>query len=295
MPNINTVPASAGAQWLLDAFALLRSQPLAFVSLGLTWGSLTLLSLGGGLLHPTLGLLMQLLLAMLGPFLTAGLLHAVREADAGRPALPGHLWQGLHLGRGKDLLLMLLPQVAAGVLLGTAFLLLVGTEGVKQFIGLTAKVQEIQQAGGQPDPDLFKDMDIPVMGILVWLLLAIATAVAVALTKFIAVPQVAFGGVSGLQALRTSLLACLRNLPAVIVCLLLEFITLLGIFFVVQVVSLMVQLTLGMAAAVLVMNLLLMAVLMPLMATISYFAWKQLLRGATPAPATDAMPTQIEV
>lgn len=295
MPNINTVPASAGAQWLLDAFALLRRQPLAFASLGLTWGSLALLTLGGSLLHPTLGLLLQLLLAMLGPFLTAGLLHAVREADAGRPALPGHLWQGLRLGRGTDLLLMLLPQVVAGVLLGTAFLLLVGTEGVRQFIGLTAKVQEIQQAGGQPDPSMFEDMDIPVVGVLLWLLLAIATAVAVALTKFIAVPQVAFGGVAGLQALRTSLLACLRNLPAVIVCLLLEFITLLGIFFAVQVLSLVVQLTLGAAAAVLVMNLLLMAVLMPLMATISYFAWKQLLRDAAAPQAAVAEPSQIEV
>lgn len=297
MPNINKLPASAGAQWLLDAFALLRRQPLGLGMLGLTWGSLSLLALLGTLLHPTLGLLLQLGLSLLGPFLFAGLLLAVREVDAGRAAQPGHLFAALQLGRNGSLLATLLPQIAAGVVLGIAFLALIGTEALQKLGEIAEEMNRVQQAGGQPDPAMLQGL--PVGGALLCLLLAMALAVAVALLIFIAVPQIVFSATPGVEAMRTSLRAGLRNLPAVVVYLLLLFVTVLAIGFVAQIVALVAQLLLGPTAAVLATNLLLMAVLMPLLAGTAYSAWKHLLRdagGAATASATPPPPpAQIEV
>ena len=291
MPNINKVPASAGAQWLLDAFALLRRQPLGLGLLGLTWGALSLLVLLGASLDPTLGLALQLALALLGPFLFAGLLWAVREVDEGRPALPAHLFAGLQLGRTGSLLATLLPQAAAGIVLGVAFLALIGPESLQRFAEVAEQMRATQQAGGQPDPALLNGL--PVGGALLCLLLALALAVVVALLIFIAVPQIAFGGKPGLAAMRDSLRAGLRNLPAMAVYLLLLFVSLLAIGFAAQLIALVAQLLLGPTAAVLLMNLLLMAVLMPLLAGTAYFAWKQLLRD-TDGTAPPLPPTQIE-
>lgn len=294
MPNINKLPASAGAQWLLDAFALLRRQPLALGMLGLTWGALSLLVVLGSLLHPTLGLMLQLALSLLGPFLFAGLLLAVRDVDAGRAAQPGQLFAGLQLGRGSSLLATLLPQVAAGLVLALAFFALVGTESLQKLGEIAEEMNRVQQAGGQPDPALLEGL--PVGGALLCLLLAVALAVAVALLIFIAVPQIVFAGTPGLDAMRTSLRAGLRNLPAVAVYLLLLFVTVLAVGFAAQIVALIAQLVLGQAAAMLVMNLLLMAVLMPLLAGTAYFAWKQLLRDADSGNAAPSLPpAHIEV
>ncbi|MFT4256775.1 MAG: BPSS1780 family membrane protein [Pseudoxanthomonas sp.] len=294
MPNINKVPATAGAQWLLDAFALLRRQPLALGLLGLTWGALAIVVLLGAQLNATFGLALQLALSLLGPFLFAGLLWAVREVDQGRPALPAHLFRGLQLGRAGGLLATLLPQVAAGLLLGVAFLALIGPDAMQRFGEAAEKMAAAQQAGGQPDPALLEGL--PVGGVLLCLLLAFALAVAVALMLFVAVPQIVFTGTPGLRALGNSLRASLRNLPAMAVYLLLLFVTLLAISFAAQIIALTVQLLLGPSTALLLMNLLMMAVLMPLLAATAYYAWKQLLRDAGNSPPTPQTPaTHIEV
>ncbi|MFT3755582.1 MAG: BPSS1780 family membrane protein [Pseudoxanthomonas sp.] len=294
MPNLNTVPATAGAQWLLDAFALLRRQPLALGLLGLTWGAMAMVVLVGAQLNATFGLALQLALSLLGPFLFAGLLWAVREVDQGRPALPMHLFKGLQLGRAGSLLTTLLPQVAAGLLLGVAFLALIGPEAMQRFGEAAEKMAAAQQAGSPPDPALLNGL--PVGGALLCLLLAFALAVAVALMLFVAVPQIIFTGTPGLRALGNSLRASLRNLPAMAVFLLLLFISLLAISFAAQIIALVVQLLLGPSAALLLVNLLMMAVLMPLLAATAYYAWKQMLRDAGDAASPAQAPaSHIEV
>lgn len=292
MPNINKVPASAGAQWLLDAFALLRRQPLGLGLLGLAWGALSLLVLLVAQLNATLGMALQLVLALLGPFLFAGLLWAVREVDQGRAAQPAHLFVALQMGRSGSLLATLLPQAAAGIALGVAFLVLIGPEALQRFAEVAEQMRTAQQAGSQPDPALLAGL--PVGGALLCLLLGMALAVAVALLIFMAVPQIVFGGTPGFAAMRDSLRASLRNLPAMVVYLLLLFVVLLAISFAAQLVALVAQLLLGPTVAMLAMNLLLMAVLMPLLAGTAYFAWKQLIRGADDA-APPLPPTHIEV
>lgn len=278
MTPINKLPASAGAQWLLDAFALLRRTPWGLGRLGVAWGGLTLVALAGGALHPTLGLALQLGLSLLGPFLFAGLLWAVREVDGGQPAPPGALFREVRGEHAPALLATLLPQLLMGIGLAVLFVVLVGSDGMQRVFEVAAKIQAAQAAGQQPDPALVQDL--PVGRVLLCLLLAMAAVPVVACLLFVAVPQVIFSGSPGLAAMRTSLRACLHNLPALLVFLLLLFVTLLALSVGVQIVAMVLQLLLGTTAAVFAANLLMMAVLMPLLAGAAYFAWKQMFFGA---------------
>ncbi len=288
MTPINKLPASAGAQWLLDAFALLRRAPWGLGRLGVIWGALTLLALAGGLLHPTLGLALQLGLSLLGPFLFAGLLWAVHEVDAGRPTQPGMLFHEMRGEHAPALLATLLPQLVMGIGLALLFMLLVGPEGMQRVIEVAAQIQAAQAAGQQPDPALVQNL--PVGRVLLCLLLAMAAVPVVAFLIFVAVPQVVFSGSPGLAAMRTSLRACLHNLPALVVFMLLLLVTLLALSVGVQIVAMVLQLLLGAATAVFVANLLLMAVMMPLLAGVAYFAWKQMFGMAGLAAKVPTLP-----
>jgi hypothetical protein len=276
MPNIRKVPASSGVQWLLDAFALFRKQPWRLGWLGLGWGMLSLLALQGTTLNPALGSALQVVLILLGPFLLAGVLWAIREVDEGRPALPVHLFHALQLGRARGLLTTLLPQAIAGLVLYAAFQALVGSAALQRFGEVAEQILAVQQAGGQPDPAWFAGL--PVGGMMLCLLLAVALALAIALTVFTAVPRIIFGGASGLAALRDSLLASLRNLPAMAVHLLLMLMVTFALAFTGQLAAFILSVVFGPNVAILLVNLLLMAVLMPLVAGSAYFAWKQFSR-----------------
>ena len=113
MDTIRRLPASAGAEWLLGGFALLRQAPLALGSLGALWGLLGTLVLAVAATVPALGALVQLLVAIAGPLLFAGLVWAVREVQQGRPALPSHLGQGVRDGHLPGLLGRPAPGPAA--------------------------------------------------------------------------------------------------------------------------------------------------------------------------------------
>jgi len=288
MTPINKLPASAGAQWLLDAFALLKRAPWGLGRLGVVWGALALVVLAGSALHPTLGLALQLGLSLLAPFLFAGLLWAVREVDAGRPVQPATLFHELRGEHAPALLATLLPQLLMGIGLALLFMLLVGPEGMQQVIEVATKIQAAQAAGQQPDPALVQDL--PVGRVLLCLLLAMAAVPVVVFLIFVAVPQIVFSGSHGLAAMRTSLRACLHNLPALLVFLLLMFVTLLALTVGVQIVAMVLQLLLGTTFAVFVTNLLMMAVLMPLFAGVAYSAWKQMFGAEEKTVAAPALP-----
>jgi uncharacterized membrane protein len=277
MSIIKKVPASAGAEWLLAGFALLRKAPLALGTLGLIWGVLSLLVVQLMALNPTLGLMLQLALAILGPLLFAGVLWAVREVDQDRPALPAHLFHALRGDRTGSLLATLLPQLAAVVVLGLLLLAMIGPAQLQQLAEVIGKLQETAQSGGQPDPELISGL--PVGRLFLWMLLLFAAAIAVSLVTFVAVPEIVFGKQGGLAAMRNSLRVCLHNLLAMLVFYVLLLVALFAISFGVQLLSMAVQLVAGPIAAMWIANLLLMAVLMPLLAGAVYAAWRQLLGG----------------
>lgn len=291
MSEIRKVPASAGAEWLLTGFSLLRRAPLALGMLGMTWGLVALLVYGLASLVPALGVAAQFLMVLAGPIFMGGMLWAVREVDEGRPAQPAHLLHGFQDGRAPHLLLSLLPQAVAGLLLGALLLLLIGTDGWSHLSHVMAELNALGQSGAQPDQAQVRALveELPAGRILLWLLLVVATFAAVSLALFVMPPQVMFDHATGAHALRQSLRASLHNLPALLVFFVLTFIALIAIYFVVMLVAMIAMLLLGPNIAMLLSQLLLMAVLMPVFAGAVYAAWKQMFGHADAAsPATNA-------
>ncbi|KAF1720248.1 BPSS1780 family membrane protein [Pseudoxanthomonas wuyuanensis] len=292
MSNINKVPASAGAEWLLAGFALLRRAPVGLGMLGMLWGLLSLLLMLVAVLAPPMLMAMQFLLVLAGPLLFAGMIWAVREVDHGRPPLPSNLLQGLRDGHAPKLLATLLPQVAAGIVLGALLLAMVGTDQLKQLADVWMQMQAIAEAGGQPDPSLVEEL--PAGRLLLWLLLVALTFVAVKWMTFVAAPQIVFSGAQAWTAMRTSLRACARNWTAMLVFYLLAGIAIFAITLGLLLLTSLVQLIGGATLALLVWQLLLMAVLMPVLAGAMYTAWRQMLAGADTSVAASA-PSRIEV
>lgn len=288
MSTIKKVPASAGAEWLLGAFALIRKAPLALGSLGVIWGLLSMLAVQTMALNVTFGLFMQLALALLGPLLFAGMLWAVREVDEGRAAQPSHLFHALRSGYAPSLLVTLLPQLAAALVLGILLVMMIGPAELQHLAEVVAKLQETAQAGGQPDPSLVQAL--PVGRLFLWMLMLFAAVILMSLLTFVAVPDIVFGGNGGMTAMRNSFRACVQNLLAMLVFYALLFIALFALSIGIQMLAMALQLVAGPTVGMWVSNLLLMAVLMPLMAGAVFHAWRQMLGGdaesATPAAQT---------
>lgn len=286
MSEIRKLPASAGAEWVLGGFALLRKAPLALGLLGVLWGLVSLLAVTALAAAPALGVAVQLLLALAGPVLFGGLVWAVREVDQGRAAQPGHLLQGLREGKLPALLATLLPQLAAGLLLGFALLALIGPAQLQALFEVTEQINAMAKSGTQPGPAQVEAMmgALPAGRILLWLLLVIAVFVAAVLTVFVSVPRILFDGAGGIAAMRDSLRACLRNLGAMLVFLLVLFVALFAIYFAVTLATLVVQALGGAALGTWVAQLLLTGVVMPLLAGVVYHAWKQMFGGTPAAP-----------
>ncbi|MEO6103844.1 MAG: BPSS1780 family membrane protein [Pseudoxanthomonas sp.] len=291
MSTINKVPASAGAEWLLGAFALLRKAPLALGSLGLTWGLLSMLALQAMSLNASMGMFLQLALAILAPLLFAGMLWAINEVDQGRPAQPAYLFHALRSEHAGSVLATLLPQLAAAAALGFLLFAMIGADGFQQLREVMGKLQETAEAGGQPDPELMRSL--PVGRLFLWMLLLFAGVIVVSLVTFVAVPDIVFGGNGGLAAMRNSFRACVHNLLAMLVFYVLLFIAFFMMSIGIQLVSMTVQLLAGPTAAAWVSNLLLMAVLMPVMAGAVFHAWRQML-GDDAAVAPPAVQTHLE-
>lgn len=297
MDRIHRLPASAGAEWLLGGFALLRKAPLALGTLGALWGLLGTFVLALAAVVPALGAAVQLLVAIAGPVLFAGLVWAVREVQQDRPALPSHLLRGVQEGHLPSLLVTLLPQMVAGVLLGILLLVLVGPQQLQHLLSVSEELNSMAAAGAQPTPEQVQAMiaDLPAGRILLWLLLGIGLAVVAGLTVFVSVPRIVFDGRPGLAAMGDSLRACLHNLPALAVFAVVTVIALFAVYFAVMLLALVVQAVAGPLFGALVGQALLMAVVMPLLAGAVLVAWGQLFgRAAAPAVATPAAPDRFE-
>ena len=283
---INKVPASAGAEWLLGGFALLRKAPVALGMLAVLWGLASLVVMLVAMAVPVLVYGLQFLLILAGPLFFAGMILAVREVDQGRPALPAHLLQPLRDGHARSLLATLLPQAIAALFLGGLLYVVVGTEQLKHLSEVMAQMQVIAESGGKADPSMLEGL--PVGRLLLWVLLVLVTFVAVKWMTFIAAPQILFSGADALSSMRNSLRACLHNWTAMLVFYLLAGIAIFAISIGLFVIALLLQLVVGATLAMLLWQLLLLAVLMPVLAGAAYYAWRQMMgaQAASSQPAT---------
>lgn len=288
MSMINKVPASAGAQWLLDGLATLRQAPLRLGVLGALWALLSLVAAQLMVMATVPGLFLQLLLGLASPVLFAGVLGAVRKVGAAQPVLPGDLFGGFRSGHVPSLVATLLPQVMLALFAGLLLMALLGSDGVQQLQTVIADLEQQAASGGQPDPALVAQL--PAGRLLLWLLLLIVGALVASLLVFVAVPDVTFAGRRGGEAMLNSLRACLHNLPAVVVFYILLFIVLVPLLVVVQLLGLAVSMVAGQMIGVLLTNVLLMGVMLPLLAGCVASAWRQMLGQPGAGPASQATP-----
>jgi hypothetical protein len=279
MNDVNKVSASAGAQWLLDGFATLRKAPLGLGLLGVIYGALALL-VGFTVGNPGVFLALEVVLLLLGPLLMGGFVFAVRSVEEGGSAQPAHLLEGFQQGRVGRLLATLLPNIIALVVCVLLLFVMVGSTALNEM------AQVVEQAGAQakPDPALFAAL--PIGRLMLWLLLVVLVGITASFFTFVAIPEIMFGPSGALAAMRRSFRACVRNLPALIVFLLLAFIAIVAIYIVVMVVGVVVKLVAGEMAMQVVTQLLAMAVMMPVLVGSIYSAWRQMLAGSAASPVS---------
>lgn len=295
MSTINKVPASAGAEWLLGGFALLKRAPVPLASLALLWSLASLLLMLVAVAVPSAMLALQLLLILAGPLFFAAMIWAVREVDQGRPALPAHLLQPVRDGHTLALLATLLPQIVAALAMGALLFVMVGAEQLKHTAEVWKEMQAIAAAGGEPDPSMVEGL--PAGRLLLWLLLVAIAFVAVKWMTFVASPQILFSRAPAWTAMQNSLRACAQNWPAMLVFYLLAGIAIFAIGMGAFMAALFVQLLLGPMLAMVLWQFLLVAVLMPVLAGAAYTAWRQMLAdaGGSASAAPPSAPTHIEV
>jgi uncharacterized membrane protein len=273
MKDVRKVPASAGAEWLLGGFRLLRQAPLGLAGLGLIYGLIALLVPMSLQLNTTLFLVLELLLVALGPILTAGMIYAAQRVDRGERPLPAHLLQGLREGKAGRLLATLVPQLAAVLLCALLLVVMVGGDS----LGQMAQAFETMQKQAQPDTSLLTGL--PIGRLLLWMVLAVVIGVVTSFFTVLAVPEIMLSDSPAWDAMRRSFQACMRNLLALIVFVVLAIIAVLAIYLAVIVVAAVFRLVAGELAMEVVAQLLATAILMPVLTGAMYTAWKQLFAG----------------
>ena len=271
--DVVKLPASAGAEWLLGGFALLRRSPLGLGLLGAIFGALAAIVGHAGLANPMWMMPLQLLMALLGPLLVAGMVWAAREVDQGRAASPAHLLRGLQDGKAGRLLMTLLPQVAAGLLAVLLLLIVVGPGELQKLLDV------VERAQGQPRPDPSLFAGLALGRFWLWLLLALAVGILAGFFNFTAIPDMMFSGAGALDAMMRSFRACLRNLPAMLVFFVLLIIAVIALSIASALVGGLLNLVAGQALSQFLLQVLLMAVLMPVVTGAMYVAWKRMVAG----------------
>jgi len=282
MDDVNKVPASAGAQWLLDGLANLRRAPLAFGFLGVLYGAFALLVGQAATVNAGLFMALEVLLVLLGPLLMGGFVFAARSVASGGAALPSHLLEGLHGGRTGRLLATLLPNIAALVVCVALLFAMVGADSLLQI------AQAMERAGAQatPDPTVFEGL--PVGRLLLWFLLVVVVGIAASFFTFVAIPEIMFRPTGAFAAMGRSFRACVRNLPALLVFLVLTFIAIVALYIALSILGLVVAAIAGQAAMQVVLQLLGSALVMPVLMSAIHAAWRQMLSGEVAAPPTVA-------
>lgn len=283
--DIRKVPASSGAEWLLGGFALLRKSPLGLGLLGAIFGVLALaanLAMQGQQVQ--LAMLLQLVMVLVGPLLVAGMIYAAREVDEGRGATPLHLLRGVQEGKAARLLSTLLPQIIAAVVCVVLLILMIGPTQLQRIMVIAAEIQ------GQANPDPALVNELPLGKLALWGLIAFVLGILASFFTFTAIPEMMFGDSGALAAMKRSFQVCTRNLGAMIVFFLLLIVAAIALNFAVLLVAVIVKLIAGQQAMQIVAQLLLLAILMPVVTGAMYHAWKQLLGAqTTTAPAASGI------
>ena len=289
MTDVRKVRPSAGAEWLLGGFGLLRRSPFGLGLLGALFGLLAVVLGMVATSSPGLVLLQQLVMMLLGPLLVAGMVWAAREVDQGRGANPGHLLRGIQDGKTTRLWATLLPQIAAGMVAVLLLFVVVGAADLQKLVTV------VEQAQGQADPDPSLFAGLPMGKLMLWLVVAVIVGIVAGFFTFTAIPDMMFRDARAFDAMKRSFRACIANLPAMVVFFVLLLIAAIAITLVVQLVGFVVRLVAGDSAMLFVSQVLTMAVLMPVVTGAMYHAWKQMVAGEGAVPGAVRGDAVVEV
>ena len=190
LPSGRAVPAARGWSWLVDGWALFKSQPGAWIALVIV----ALLIFIAMALIPILGSLASMVLT---PVILAGIFVACREQDAGRGLLVSNLFAGF--------------RERFGALLSIGFIDLGVTVAVTLVAALVTGAGMWSLLGGDigvSDPEAMAGMGLT-------LLLALLVMLALLLPLFTALwfaPALALFHQQGpAEAMKNSFAACLKN------------------------------------------------------------------------------------
>ncbi len=295
MRDIRKLPASAGAQWLLDTFSLYRRAPLQLAVLGVIGMLVSSLMFALSQALPSwIGTAVQMLWLATGPIVFGGMLWAVSEIDQGHRARPTHLLQPIRDRRVFHLLVPLLIYFAAIVLLGSLLLAMIGKEGLASIAQATLDLQALQLADTPATSEQMQAVfdPVPVKRILLWMALTFVVFVALSMAMFTQPALVMFDRQSGMHALRMSLQGCIENFTAMVVFMLLWLIASVCINFLMFIVANIATLIAGPNVGMAMLNLGVITVMMPLYVGAVYAAWKQMFAHRTrgnppPVPASN--------
>lgn len=281
--EIRKVPASAGAEWLLGAFRLLRTSPMGFGLLGLIYGVLWLAMVVVLTALPALAVPAQVAFFLAGPLLLAGMVFAAHEVDEGRSALPGHLLAAMRTGRAGRIITTLIPQIGLVVLCFGLFYLMVGAETVEKLSKLFLELQTQAQTQAQPkiDPEMINGL--PFGRIFMWMVAMAAILFVGMLFTMTVVPDMMFTDVRLIAAMKRSFRACVANLPALFVFLIMGVVVSIAAGFAIAILGALGSAIAG-DKALLVINALSNGLFATFAASAMYFAWKQMLGDDTTSP-----------
>jgi hypothetical protein len=292
--DVRKVPATAGAEWLVQTFLLFRKSPLGFGVLALVYGVLLhLLALTANLFPGTIiPVLMQLLLLVMATFLMVGMIIAADEVTAGKQAQLSHLFVAINQGKTQRVFTMLVPQVVALLISLILLMLIVGPEDLEKINSAMIEIQREANAGRHVDPQML--FDAPIGAFMIWLGIVVALGFCSLFLTLTMIPDMIFNGVSVFSAMKRSFFACMKNILAVAVLMVLGLVVAFCILFALGIMLGLLQFVVG-NFVIVIAQVFANGFFASFVAGVMYFAWKDMLGEGSPAPQSPSASTGIEV
>jgi hypothetical protein len=193
--RIRTVSIRQGLGWLLGAAHWVRVGTPSLVGIGALWLIVSMLAI-----LPVVG---QVILAIITPLLTAGVLLAFDDIKAKRLPRPSILFSAWYRPKAKVVLLLLGVWTVIAAMVALTFL--------ATWLGTQISEQELQKALESPEG---LNALIDRLSIGAGLYAAIAVGIFWLMALYFAIPLVIFGEASLWVATRASLKAIVMNTPA---------------------------------------------------------------------------------
>ncbi len=181
-----TVPAGHGWEWLVTGWELFKRNPGAWILIGLIFLGVVMLSSS----IPFIGVVATPVLATI---LLGGVMRGCAELERGRPIEVAHLFAGF---RDKT-----------SSLVAVALVYVVGSLAILAIVGLIFGFSLVPVLMGQSPPDPGAALEIFLLAVLVMLALSIPLWMAM----WFACPLIMLHDLKPLDAVKASLLGCLKN------------------------------------------------------------------------------------